>query len=202
MEMKDGKMRNKKCIAIKKNICGRTTQKIKVQNKQKGCLGWVADWLIPTWQAVLWGAFLQNPSGIGDEGVEVEQLVHVLPTFCRRLALLRHGDGVRVVHLDRHVVCHVTGAFPRHLKMTVHDIRRYETGRNVTTCITHLFGRPRSTTGYCNSEVITVNCCSMSWQRHVIRSARLQRLLMLSNMLFNSWHSEHYFEFSLSDGSL
>lgn len=68
--------------------------------------------LIPTCQAVLWGTFLQNPGGIRDEGVEVEQLVHVLPTFCRRLALLRHGDGVRVVHLDGHVVRHVAGAFP------------------------------------------------------------------------------------------
>lgn len=38
--------------------------------------------LTTTWQAVLGGAFLQDPSGIRDEGVEVEQLVHVLPTFC------------------------------------------------------------------------------------------------------------------------
>lgn len=73
----------------------------------------------PTCQAVLRGALLQNPGGIGDEGVEVEQLVHVLPAFRRWLALLRHGDGIRVVHLDGHVVGHVAGAFPRYLKDNV-----------------------------------------------------------------------------------
>jgi len=71
---------------------------------------------IPTCEAVLRGAFLQDAGGVGDERVEVEQLVHVLPAFGRRLALLGHRDGVRVVHLDGHVVRHVAGALPRHLK--------------------------------------------------------------------------------------
>lgn len=80
-------------------------------------------WQLPTWEAVLRRAFLQDAGGIGDEGVEVEQLVHVLPALCWRLALLRHRDGVWVVHLDGHVVRHVTGTLPWHLKV-VHVKRR------------------------------------------------------------------------------
>lgn len=97
--------------------------------------------LFSTWKAVLRGAFLQDASGIGDEGVEVEQLVHVLPTFCWWLALLWHRDGVRVIHLDRHVVGHVTRPFPWHLR-ALRNIPDYETeSRRATICIVGLKGK-------------------------------------------------------------
>lgn len=66
-----------------------------------------ATMLCLTWQCTVL-ALLQNPCRVGDERVEVKQFVHVLPALSRWFTLLRHCDGVRVIHLNGHVIGSIT----------------------------------------------------------------------------------------------